>query len=335
MMIEMLKRIKCSWITDESIIIALAFSPNGEYLAIAGLDSIARIWQVKTGVQVCSVSHEDIITAISFSPDGQYMATASEDGTAQIWQVLTGRRVACLPHKESVRYVSFTDKGSCIVTLTGSRIFPNGNYSTGKVTAWEVRTGNKILQIVNRAGIETISLEGQGKYFVLADKENKVQLCSRNLLNNVLSIKKSQIHSTWKVPENPVISCMRGKAPIKEIALSANGKYVATINPGGTVQVWQLPEGLAIAQISHQEAVNSVRFCPKGEYIVTTSDDHTARVWDVQSSQALAHFVHNDVVNIAIFSPKGNLIATAAGDPMSDKPGPEGVRLWPWNPGAL
>ncbi len=334
MMIEMWDRIKCSWSTDESIIVALAFSPNGQYLAAAGLDSVARIWQVKTGVQVCSVSHEDIITAISFSLDGQYIATASEDGTAQIWQAMTGRRVACLPHSESVRHVSFSDQGSYIVTLTGSRIFPDGNHATGKVTVWDVRTGNKIVQLMNRAGIETISLEAQGKYFALAD-ENKVQLRSGNLLENIISMQKSQINSTPEVPGDLVISCMRGKAPIKEIALSSNGKYLATINPGGTVQVWQLPEGLEIAQMSHQKAVNSVKFCPKGACIVTTSDDHTARVWDIQSSQELAHFVHNDVVNIAIFSPRGNLIATAAGDIMSNKPNSEGVRLWPWNPRTL
>jgi WD40 repeat protein len=321
-------------INDETIMMALAFSPDGQYLATAGVDSIAKIWQVKTGLQVCSVSHEDIIVALAFSPDGQYFATASEDGTAQIWQAKTGRRVACLPHRESVRYVGFIQDGLYLVTLTGSKIFPSGDYASSRVTAWEVSTGKKVLQVVNRAGVEIISSGSPGKYFALADKEHKVQLWPGTLLDHVLSVKKNQTNRIWEFPDSRVISCMKGAEPIKEIALSSNGKYMATLHPGGTVQVWQLPGGLEIANISQKEEVNSVKFCPRGECIVTTSDDHTAKVWDVHSAQELAHFIHNDVVNIAIFNPKGNLIATAAGDPMSDHYD-SGVRLWSWKPRTL
>lgn len=319
-------------INDETIMLALAFSPDGHYLATAGVDSIAKIWEVKTGLLVCSVSHEDIIVALAFSPDGQYFSTASEDGTAQIWQTKTGRRVACLPHRQSVRYVGFIHGGLYLVTLTGSRIFPSGDYSSSRVTAWEVSTGKKVLQIVNRAGVEMISAGSQGKYFALADKEHKVQLWPGTLLDHVLSVKKNQTNRIWEFPDSRVISRMNGAETIKEIALSSNGKYMATLHPGGTVQVWQLPGGLEIANISQKEEVNSVKFCPRGECIVTTSDDHTAKVWDVHSAQELAHFMHEDVVNVAIFNPEGNLLATAAGDPMSDNYD-AGVRLWPWKPG--
>jgi WD40 repeat protein len=319
-------------INDETIMMALAFSPDGQYLATAGVDSIAKIWEVKTGSQVCSVSHEDIIVALAFSPDGQYFATASEDGTAQIWQAKSGRRVACLPHRHSVRYVGFTQDGLYLFTLTGSRIFPSEDYASSRVTAWEVSTGKKVLQIVNRAGVEMISSGSQGKYFALADKEHRVQLLPGTLLDHVLRVKKNQTNRIWEFPDTWVVSCMKGAEPIKEIALSSNGKYMATLHPGGVVQVWQLPGGSEIAHISQKEEINSVKFCPRGEYIITTSDDHTAKVWDVHSAQELAYFIHKDVVNVAIFNPRGNLIATAAGDPMSNNCD-SGVHLWPWKPG--
>jgi WD40 repeat protein len=321
------------FIKDETVMMALAFSPDGQYLATAGIDSVAKIWEVKTGLQVCDVGHEDIIVAVAFSPDGQCFATASEDGTAQIWQAKSGRRVACLPHRESVCYVGFIQNGLYLVTLTGSRIFPAGDYASSSVTAWEVSTGKKVSQIVNRAGVEMISSGARGKYFALADKEHRVQLLPGTFLDHLFSAKTHQTNRIWEFPDSRMVSCMKGAEPIKEIAVSGDGKYVATLHPGGIVKVWQLPEGLGIANIAQNEEVNSVKFCPRGKYIITTSDDHTAKVWDVQSAQELAQFMHKDVVNAALFNPRGNLIATASGNPMSENC-KSGVHLWPWKLGV-
>jgi WD40 repeat protein len=319
-------------INDETIMMALAFSPDGQYLATSGVDSAAKIWQVKTGSQIFSVSHEDMIVALTFSPDGQYFATASEDGTAQIWQSKTGRRVACLAHRESVRYVSFVHNGLYLVTLTGSSIFPGGDGASSRVTVWEVRTGQKILQIVNRAGVKIISAGSRGQYFALADKDHSMSLLPETLLNDVLSVEKNQTDRMREFLKNKMVNGMTGAEPIKEIVLSPQGKNIATLHAGGIVQVWQLPGCLKTARMVHKEEVNSVSFCPRGNRIVTACDDNTTRVWDIHSAQPLAHLTHTDVVNIAIFNPVGNLIASAAGDPMSGC-SETGVRLWPWKSG--
>lgn len=66
---------------------ALAWSPNGQYLASGGDDNMAHVWDATTGTErVRYAGHHDIVFGIAWAPNGQRIATASADGTAQVWQ---------------------------------------------------------------------------------------------------------------------------------------------------------------------------------------------------------------------------------------------------------
>lgn len=72
---------------------AVAFSPNGQWLAVAGLDEAIHLWRRnQTGTfpplphQVLK-GHDDTIWDVAFSPDGTLLASASEDSTVKLWSV--------------------------------------------------------------------------------------------------------------------------------------------------------------------------------------------------------------------------------------------------------
>ncbi|MEQ8962294.1 MAG: hypothetical protein RLP02_30940 [Coleofasciculus sp. C2-GNP5-27] len=73
-----------SQVSHENVVNAVAFSPDGKYLATASYDNTARISEVNTGKEVARISHEDWVNAVAFSPDGEYLATASSDNTARV-----------------------------------------------------------------------------------------------------------------------------------------------------------------------------------------------------------------------------------------------------------
>ncbi len=69
---------------------ALALSPSGESIAVAGEDSIARVWSAKNGALTGKmIGHEGAVHALAYSPDGQHIATGGKDGTVRIWSAKT------------------------------------------------------------------------------------------------------------------------------------------------------------------------------------------------------------------------------------------------------
>ena len=68
---------------------AVAFSPDGRWLATACTDKTARVWNATTGQELHRLSHRNRVEDVAFSPDGRRMATASGK-TIQIWGLEEG-----------------------------------------------------------------------------------------------------------------------------------------------------------------------------------------------------------------------------------------------------
>jgi len=66
----------------EKAILALAFSPDGRYLATGSEDNSARITEIETGVIYRTIWHNKGVLAVCFSPDGTMFAVGSTDNMA-------------------------------------------------------------------------------------------------------------------------------------------------------------------------------------------------------------------------------------------------------------
>src|SRR5690606_10065022 len=60
----------------QGTVVALAFSPEGNDLAVSGSDRVVRVFDLGSGAERARIPHDDAVTALAFTRDGTLMTTA-------------------------------------------------------------------------------------------------------------------------------------------------------------------------------------------------------------------------------------------------------------------
>jgi len=115
---------------------AAAVSPDGQTLALAGLDGRIRLHELTTGKQQRVLEgHTDAVYSLAFSPDGGDLASGSVDQTVRCWHTATGEQRACLDgHQGAVYQVGFRADGRRLVSAG----------TDGEVIVWNAQTGSPL-----------------------------------------------------------------------------------------------------------------------------------------------------------------------------------------------
>jgi len=76
---------------QRGVIAALAWSPDGSRIAVAGAAPEVNVYDADTGARVAACSgHSAGIYSVGFSPDGATLATGGFDGTVRLYDAATG-----------------------------------------------------------------------------------------------------------------------------------------------------------------------------------------------------------------------------------------------------
>jgi len=103
---------------------------------------------------------------------------------------------------------------------------------------------------------------------------------------------------------------------VRSIALSPNGKTVASGSRDGTVRLWDVETKKVVARwTGHTDAVRSLCWSVDGERVVSGSNDGTIRVWDVESDNIVLGPIKtgHQLVFVVIYSPDKTKIVTGGG----------------------
>lgn len=157
----------------ELSVLAVAISPDSNYVATGSRDKSAKLWELSSGREVRSfLGHQASVNSLRFSSNGQYLITSSYDGSVKIWNVLSGKELltftlndsdwkdaqSYVRNEEVVNDVLCDPQGKFFVTI-GQMVrvfeFPSGK----KLKSWIIDTGNR--------GTERATISPDGKWLAL------------------------------------------------------------------------------------------------------------------------------------------------------------------------
>ncbi|HEX3639873.1 MAG TPA: serine/threonine-protein kinase, partial [Ktedonobacteraceae bacterium] len=78
----------------EGMVFAVAWSPDGAFIASGSWDKTVQVWDATNGKQIYTYrGHLTSVPAVAWSPDSTHIASASVDGTVQVWEAATGMHI--------------------------------------------------------------------------------------------------------------------------------------------------------------------------------------------------------------------------------------------------
>ncbi len=100
-------------------------------------------------------------------------------------------------------------------------------------------------------------------------------------------------------------------APIVALALSPDGKTLASASWDRTVRLWPLAGGTSRVLSGHTQNVNGVAFSPDGKRLISAGYDNTLRIWPLDGGDPTVRTLASPLNTVAV-APDGEIVTAGA-----------------------
>jgi WD40 repeat protein len=284
----------------QNIVLAVATSRDGHWLASSDLDGSVRLWDTNSWHEIRAWAPKpgQAAFALSFSPDGNLLA-ASVQKDVEIWETNTGRLVESLPvpgNPLTNFAVSFSPNGRWLAAGADQ------NIALWETSSWREKTvlGGQVL-----GQIRPLATAPSGKTLALGCSDNTVRLW--DLMTG------QQLHVL--TGHTGMITSVAMSPDARWIASAAGTPYSDGASVDETVRIWNSHSGqIERVLAGHKDRVNAVSFSSDGKLLASGSSDKTIKLWDPDSGRELRTLTgHAGEVTTVAFSPNGRLLASGGG----------------------
>jgi hypothetical protein len=281
---------------------ALAFSPDGKYLAMVNAQRTLLLWDLEEGRSVPGLEVQEVAGKVCFSPDGGLLGWGLEQGghRTQLHRFRDGQRAV----GEGYPY-AFLGDGGIVLFDQGQLRFHSGLEDQLDLGLY-FRTRHRTYRLPSALEVTDLAVSPDGRLLA-------ANCGAQGLLFWDFRVGPPYVHTHVASATGPLVFSPDGTI------LAAKAE-----RPMAEVSLWDVhvPAGRLRGLVGvHQ--TNSFAFTTDGTLLVTAEGQDTLRIWDVQTAlerQAL-HLPAGDRLESMALSPCGRLLALGMAS--------GAVRLWP------
>ncbi|HYV39302.1 MAG TPA: hypothetical protein VE988_26675 [Gemmataceae bacterium] len=292
-------------------ILALAYSPDGKYLASAGLDRTVKIWDMSNGHETVAYrGHQRDVRHVAFSPDGKWIASAGGDKDIHLWDPQTAKPLRTL--KGGGAYTT-----ALVISPDGKYVFAAGDDRTLRI--YDAATGelkHTLPEFGKAAGLRWLAFNADGTRLAAGAEDGRLRLW---VYPDVFTLKSPEY---WSLQEE------QGSSNF--VAFSPNGKLLVRCGPDALkiydVQQPTFPGIVAAARYflkppddpKHKAKINHftcAAFSKDGKTLFVGCSDGLIYLIDPDTAQLTGTFKgHNGDITALVLNAQGTQLASASTD---------------------
>lgn len=258
---------------------AAALSPDGNILAVGGLDGSTRLWNVSNPSQPQQLGQIlrgpiQLIEALAFSPDSRTLAVGGDDHTIWMWDLTTPdrpRRLATLTDPTNLVFgLAFDPSGRLLAAASADR-------DTYLYNVSDPAHPKFLHQLTGPASYAyTVAFSPNDRVLAVGSADKTIRLW--NITNPA---DPHQIGQPLTGPTNYIYS----------VAFNPDGTVLASGSTDGSVWLWnisrpQTPQ--AVATLRTAPAVFTIAFSRDGNTIAAGAADGSVHLWQTDPTSAAA-----------------------------------------------
>ena len=276
---------------------SVAFNPGGRWLASAGGDRAAYLWDLKRGelamvLDRAPESEETLANRVAFAPDGSTLAVANDDGSVTLWDVASGiQRHNFRASTQGVRCLAFSPDG--LLLATGS--------TDHSIALWDVATlSRRAVLLGSSRQVNCVVFSPDGRTLASACTDGTAKLWDVSSGENIRTLNATTT-KLWSVV------C---------VAYSPDGRVLATACPESGVALWDASTGRRLETHGGCETgAMTLAFSPRGETLAWGTAGGMIELWDAGGNRRLSVWRgHSGAVVSLAFSPDGRTLASGGND---------------------
>jgi WD40 repeat protein len=270
---------------------AIAYSPDGKRLAVAGHREVLLIDAATRRVTGTLKGHEGEVTCVAFSPKGDTLAASSgvpgRSGEIRLWNLASrSSRSLTGVHTDVVYSVAWSPDGKTLAAGSYDRL----------VSLWDTGSGKGRALKDHTDAVYSVAFSHDGTRVASASGDRTVKLWDPLTGRRLFTLSEST-------------------AELYSVAFRPGSSEIAAAGVDRMLRKWTLTRAagtLSGSAFAHDGPVIRLAYLPDGSGLVTASEDRSLRLWDAVTLTEKKIFPPQSDWPLGLAtSPSGNQVAVS------------------------